>query len=169
MARTSPSFEPDRADSIPWAFYNGSVRSQTIMRHVLIVLFVPALCVLLGAPLARLTAGRPQPPPGRGPALMMVEANRAYERALKTGRRLWRSASPPTSANGASCSTCHGPDATRLAPAARHYPRLDPATARVIPLEQRIALCIQQRMRGKAPAPGSSDSVALLVYLKEGR
>lgn len=119
---------------------------------------------------ARLEAGRrAEPPPGRGPPLMMAEANRAYERALATGARLWKTHTAPFSGNGQACAVCHGPDASRLAGVARRYPRLDSASGRVIPLEQRVALCIQQRMRGQPPAPGSLAAAALLVYLKEAR
>lgn len=125
------------------------------------------LALALGA---SLQAGRrADPPPGNGPPLMRVEADRAYGRALALGQRLFRSRSAPLSANGQSCLTCHGEGGISLAGVLRRYPQLDRASGRVIPLEQQVAVCVQQRMRGQAPAPGSASSVALQVYLKELR
>ena len=47
--------------------------------------------------------------------------------------------------------------------------RFDASLGRVIPLEERVSLCVKQRMRGTPPRPGSPGSVALLVFLKEIR
>ena len=126
-----------------------------------------ALALVAGA---RLHAGRrADPPPGHGPPLMSQEANRAYERALALGGRLFRSRSAPLSGNGQSCASCHGEGGIALAGVLRKYPKHDPASGRVVPLEQRVAQCVQQRMRGQPPTPGTAPSVALQVYLKELR
>ena len=126
-------------------------------------LLVRASLVLAALAAAARAAG---PPPGHGPALMQQEADRAYERSLAAGTRLWRTHTPPLSTNGRSCASCHG-NPSSLAGVAHRFPRHDPGSGRVIPLEQQIALCVQQRLRGQPPPPGSTDSVALLVLLKE--
>ena len=120
--------------------------------------------LLAGALLAAAAPGHGTP--GHGPPPMLAEAERAYQRSLATGMRLWRTNAPPLSSNGKSCTACHGAPASLTGVFSR-YPRPDAPTGRVIPLEQQIALCIQQRMHGQPPPPGSAGSVALLVLLRE--
>lgn len=129
-----------------------------------------ALALALTLLCTPLQAGRrADPPPGRGPPLMLAEANRAYERALALGTRLFQSRSAPLSGNGQSCIGCHGDGGIPLAGVVRRYPKLDAASGRIMPLEQRVAQCVEERMRGAAPTAGTASAVALLIYLKEAR
>jgi cytochrome c len=116
---------------------------------------------------ARRPASGPPTPSPIGPALLSDEARRAYDRALATGRRLFERTPPPISGNRLACRSCHEPDA--LAGVHRRYPRPDRSRGWLTTLEQQVARCINVRLSGEAPAPGSPAVVALLVYLKEIR
>lgn len=81
------------------------------------------------------------------------------------------------------CSSCHLNGGTTLGKvpgggmipslkgAASQFPRYNPRAKRVVTLEQQIAMCIEGRLRGKAPPAGSpqmTDLTAYLVKLSKG-
>lgn len=80
---------------------------------------------------------------------------------VERGDALWRTA---IGTEGKSCASCHGtPD--RLAGAATRYPKLDPASGRIVNLEGRIQQCRAGRQRAAALAYESEDLLALTALV----
>jgi len=65
---------------------------------------------------------------------------------VQEGERLWQSAGP----SGKACASCHGEAAQSMKGVAARYPAIDPASATLVNLEQRINLCRGRHM-GETP------------------
>lgn len=74
------------------------------------------------------------------------------------GQRLWREPAGPA---GRRCADCHGEDAGRLRGVAVRYPRLDPASGRILTLAQRINVCRVRHQGAPAWAPESDPLLSL--------
>jgi sulfur-oxidizing protein SoxA len=71
------------------------------------------------------------------------------------GAKLW---SEPAGSSGKSCAACHGDAAKSMKGVAARYPRVDPAAARLVNLEDRINLC-RERNQGAAPLQHESGEL----------
>jgi L-cysteine S-thiosulfotransferase len=70
-----------------------------------------------------------------------------------------------TGAANAACADCHGDARESMKGVAARYPKFDPATARPIDLEGRIARCRTERQQAPAPQRESRELLALTVYV----
>jgi L-cysteine S-thiosulfotransferase len=78
------------------------------------------------------------------------------------GAKLW---SEPAGSSGKSCAACHGDAAKSMKGVALRYPRVDPAAARLVNLEDRINLC-RERNQGAAPLQHESgELLAVSAYV----
>lgn len=132
---------------------------------------------LLAAALPALSAGAGEPPP---PAFAPDELRSGYEFArpetramqdddfanpgllwVEAGERLW---AEPAGPERRACADCHA-DPSLLRDAAATHPKIDPASGRLVNLEQRINLCRGRRMGAPPLADESDDLLALSSYL----
>lgn len=74
---------------------------------------------------------------------------------VERGAKLW---SEPAGKSGKSCASCHDDAAKSMKGAAAHYPKLDPSSARLVNLSDRINLC-REREQQALPYPLESDEL----------
>ena len=126
-----------------------------------------AIAALLAAACASAaTFERPIPPEQlKNGSAFTSEANRALQADdfanpgmlwVERGAKLW---SEPAGTSGKSCASCHNDAAQSMKGAAAHYPKIDPASARLINLADRINLC---RERNQSALPYALESEELL-------
>jgi L-cysteine S-thiosulfotransferase len=105
------------------------------------------------------------------------EANRALQADdfanpgmlwVERGAKLW---SEPAGKSAKSCASCHDDAAKSMKGAAAHYPQLDPASARLVNLSDRINLC-RERHQSALPYALESDEIlamsAFVTYQSRG-
>ncbi|HKA38862.1 MAG TPA: sulfur oxidation c-type cytochrome SoxA [Burkholderiales bacterium] len=78
------------------------------------------------------------------------------------GAKLW---SEPAGNGGQSCAACHGDAAKSMKGVAARYPRVDPAAARLVNLEDRINLCRERNQRAAPLERESGDLLALAAHV----
>jgi len=78
------------------------------------------------------------------------------------GAKLWSEAA---GSGGQSCSACHGDASKSMKGVAARYPRMDPAAARLVNLEDRINLCRERNQRTEPLAHESGELLALSAYV----
>ena len=127
-----------------------------------------AIAALLAAACASAATFERPIPPGqlKNGSAFTSEANRALQADdfanpgmlwVERGAKLW---SEPAGNSGKSCASCHDDAAQSMKGAAAHYPKIDPASARLVNLSDRINLC---RERHQAALPYALESDELLA------
>lgn len=79
------------------------------------------------------------------------------------GKKLWNTVEGSA---GKSCASCHNEAATSMKGLAAAYPKYDPATKKVIDIEQRINLERTERMGAPAFAWESDQLLSMTAYVK---
>jgi L-cysteine S-thiosulfotransferase len=77
----------------------------------------------------------------------------------ENGAKLWHE---PDGRDGRSCASCHQDAATAMRGVAARYPRVDPASGKLLNLEARINRCRTERMSA-APLPYESNELLSLT------
>jgi len=133
-----------------------------------------AACLLAAA-----LAWSPAPAQERGIALEKLRSGSAFLgadlRALQAddfanpgmlwverGEKLW---SQPAGKNARSCASCHQDAEASMRGVAARYPKVDPASGKLLDLEGRINLCRAERMGAEALRRESEELLALSAYL----
>jgi sulfur-oxidizing protein SoxA len=81
---------------------------------------------------------------------------------MARGEKLW---SEPPAGRGKSCAGCHGDAPASMRGVATRYPRVDPASARLVDLEGRINLCRERHQQADALEPESDELLGLTAYV----
>ena len=138
-----------------------------------------AIAALLAAACASAaTFERPIPPEQlKNGSAFTSEANRTLQADdfanpgmlwVERGAKLW---SEPAGNSGKSCASCHDDAARSMKGAAAHYPKLDPGSARLVNLSDRINLC-RERHQSALPFALESDELlamnAFVTYQSRG-
>ncbi len=99
---------------------------------------------------------------GTATAKMAEEGNPA-EFLIDDGKEL---ANQVMGTKGASCATCHGPDAIKLKGVAVTYPKYSKAIDGIMTVALQINRCLENRMGAKPLKYESYDQLALTMYVK---
>lgn len=100
-----------------------------------------------------------------GPDIRALQADDFSNPAMlwmARGEKLWRE---PTASGGKSCAGCHGEAAAGMKGVATRYPRVDPASARLVDLEGRINLCRERHQQADALKHESDELLGLTTYV----
>ena len=81
---------------------------------------------------------------------------------VERGEKLWRE---PAGKSERSCAGCHQDAETNMRGVAARYPKIDPASGKLLNLESRINLCRAERMGAEALRHESEELLALTAYL----
>jgi sulfur-oxidizing protein SoxA len=134
-----------------------------------------ALCAAYEVPVASERArplDRPIPPDALKPGSAFTsEANRALQADdfanpgmlwVERGEKLW---SEPAGSSGKSCASCHGGAAQSMKGVAARYPLVDPPSARLVNVSDRINLCRERNQRALPFAQESDELLALNAFV----
>jgi sulfur-oxidizing protein SoxA len=78
------------------------------------------------------------------------------------GEKLW---GVPAGKEGKACASCHGDATKSMRGVATHYPRVDPAAARLVNLAGRVNLCRERHQHAEPLASESDAMLALTAYI----
>ncbi|HEX2830405.1 MAG TPA: sulfur oxidation c-type cytochrome SoxA [Burkholderiales bacterium] len=81
---------------------------------------------------------------------------------VERGAKLW---SEPAGKSGKSCASCHDEAGKSLKGAAAHYPRVDPPSARLVNLSDRINLCRERHQQALPYALESDELLAMSAFV----
>jgi sulfur-oxidizing protein SoxA len=81
---------------------------------------------------------------------------------VERGGKLWTEAAGKSAK---SCASCHGDAAKSMIGVAAHYPRVDPASARLVNVAGRINLCRERNQQAPPYAQESDELLALSAFV----
>lgn len=81
---------------------------------------------------------------------------------VERGGKLWSEAAGKS---GKSCASCHGDAEKSMKGAAAHYPKIDPASARLVNVADRINLCRERNQQALPYARESDELLALSAFV----
>jgi sulfur-oxidizing protein SoxA len=114
-----------------------------------------------GLPLGQLKSGSAF----LGPDLRALQADEFANPGMlwaERGGKLWRE---PAGKSARSCASCHEDAEASMRGVAARYPRIDPASGRLLDIESRINVCRTERMGAGALRHESEELLALTAYV----